>query len=127
MVGYPNQQSPYLLALPAGGLLLKHTIPMRNISVKELMTEFSFVSVIPQVRRNGNQYPFLTFMNGDNVATNIYFSVGAAALITDTTTVTREFLEGHTVTIYPTPDGEERIKLSRKGDSLRLSFADLFG
>jgi hypothetical protein len=66
-------------------------------------------------------------MNADNVATNIYFSVGAAALLTDTTVVTKEFLEGHTVTIYPTPDGEERIKLSRKGDSLRLSFADLWG
>lgn len=128
LFGYPNQQSPYLIALPAGASLSLNTITMsRTISVQQFMSEFSFVSIIPQIRRNANTYAFITFMNADNVATNIYFSVGAAALLTDTTVVNKEFLEGHTVTIYPTPDGEERIKLSRKGDSLRISFADLWG
>jgi hypothetical protein len=90
------------------------------------MSEFSFVSIIPQIRRNANTYAFITFMNGDNIATNIYFSVGAAALLTPETVVNREFLENHIISIYAV-DGEERIKIGRKGGSLRLSVADLWG
>lgn len=93
------------------------------------MTEFAFVSICKDVRENGNSYPFLTFMDADNTATNIYFSVGAAAAVNKGDLVTKELIANHEVTIYVLPDtGEERIKLSRKGGGdLRITFADLFG
>jgi hypothetical protein len=100
---------------------------MRNISVQDFMSEFALVSVNKVLKKNTNGYPFVTFIDGNNIATNVYFSVEAAKLLGETAEVTRELLEGHTISIYPTPDGEERIKLGRKGGSLRLSFADLWG
>jgi hypothetical protein len=102
--------------------------PMRNISVKQFMTEFGFVEICKDVRENKNHYPFLTFMDADNQATNIYFSVGAAANVTKGLLVDKDLISKHQITIY-TMDGEERVKISRIGDgsSNRITFDDLFG
>jgi hypothetical protein len=125
--GYPNQQSPYLIALPSGAFLSLNTITMsRTISVQEFMKELGFVSIIPQIRRNANTYPFITFMSANNVAENIYFSVNAAAALSPDAIVNREFLENHTITMYMVDD-EPRYRLSGKGSSLRLSYDDIFG
>lgn len=100
---------------------------MRNISVKQFMTEFGFVEICKDVRENKNTYPFLTFMDAGNQATNIYFSVGAAANVTKGQLVDKDLISKHQITIY-SMDGEERIKISRIGDGgNRITFADLFG
>ena len=102
---------------------------MRRISVKEFMSEFGFIEICKDVRENQNTYPFLTFMSTGNIATNIYFSVGAAANVTRGQLVDKELISKHEITIYILPDsGEERIKISRiGGGDLRVTFADLFG
>jgi hypothetical protein len=104
---------------------------MRNLTVQQFMSEFALVQVNKLLKRNRNTYPFVTFIDGNNVATNVYFSKEAAKLLgEDVTEVTRELLENHTISIYPIPEtGEEMIRLSRKGSgsSLRLDFCDLWG
>ena len=93
------------------------------------MSEFGFISICNDVRENQNCYPFLTFMDAANTATNIYFSIGAAANVTKGQAVDKELISKHEITIYNLPDtGEERIKLSRiGGEGMRITFDDLFG
>ncbi len=98
------------------------------------MKTFGYSQVIPELRRNTNGYPYLSFIaqvNGANVSENIYFSKGAALLCPegDRVPLTAEFITSFQVTITVNGDGEERVKLSRKGSftSTWLSMTDLFG
>jgi hypothetical protein len=97
------------------------------------MSTFGYSKIIPELRRNTNGYPYLTFIaevNGANVSENIYFSKGAALLCPEGVgSVTAEFITSFQVSITVNGDGEERVKLSRKGSfaSTWLSLTDLFG
>lgn len=135
--GYPNHQSPYFLALPAGGVPAishKTNTTMQSYSLESFMSTFGYSQIIPELRRNENGYPYLTFIahvDGANVSENIYFSKGAAALCPEGNRVplTAEFITSFQVAITVNGDGEERVKLSRKGsfNSTWLSMSDLFG
>ena len=78
----------------------------------------------PTVRCNTNGYPFITFIDGDNSAENVYFSKGAAEGVEEGTPITRELLADLQVSEYINEDGEPRVKLSRKGGN-RLEIAAL--
>jgi hypothetical protein len=98
------------------------------------MNTFGYSLVIPELRRNTNGYPYLSFIakvNGANVSENIYFSKGAAALCPegDRVPLTADFITSFQVSITVNGDGEERVKLSRKGSftSTWLNMTDLFG
>jgi hypothetical protein len=132
--GYPNHQSPYFLALPAGGFLPIHINQtfMQTYSLESFMSTFGYTNIKPVLNRNENGYPFLTFIsqvNGANIAENIYFSKGAALLCPEGVGVslTAEFITSFQVAITVNGDGEERIKLTRKGANNWLSLTDLFG
>ena len=106
---------------------------MQSYSLESFMSTFGYSPIIPELRRNENGYPYLTFIahvNGSNVSENIYFSKGAAALCPEGSgPVTAEFITSFQVVITVNGDGEERVKLSRKGSftSTWLSMSDLFG
>lgn len=92
-------------------------------TVKEYMTTTGYVSVVPFVRVNTNGYPYITFIDKDNVAENIYFSKNAAMKVAANDKIARGFFEPFCIAITKNAAGEERIKIST---SERLSVEDLF-
>ena len=94
-------------------------------TVKEFVTENGFVEIAREVRANSNGYPFVTFINGQNIATNVYFSQNAAGTVEAGQPITRELIADLQIVFVKNADGEDRIKISRKSTS-RLSLEDLF-
>lgn len=96
---------------------------MKVLSIKSFCQEKGFVSLASVVRENTNRYPFVTFINEDNKAENIYFSKNASVHVTAGTPVTAELLKAHQIAYVTNEAGEERIKLV--SNSERVSIADL--
>ena len=70
---------------------------MNRLTLQEFMSEQGFDLVQPFLRRNENDYPFITFIKlnnnkeineGKNIGTNVYFASSVAAEIEDITTGT---------------------------------------
>ena len=80
--------------------------------------------IVPKVRVNSNGYPYVTFINKANVATNIYFTVNASDTVSEGQDL-RDIADDLQIVFVQNADGEDRIKLSRKSTS-RLSVEDLF-
>ena len=128
---------PLFLSVAGRGVPVSSHKPftkMQTYSLENFMTTFGYSRIIPELRRNENGYPFLTFIaevNGANISENIYFSKGAAALCPEgkDVPVSAEFITSFQVSIVVNGDGEERMKLSRKGTFANnwLSLTDLFG
>jgi len=94
------------------------------MAVAEFCKMFKFVELVPKVRMNSNDYPFITFITADNVATNIYFTVNASETVHEGQDL-REIAKDLQIVFVVNADGEQRIKLSRKSTS-RLTIEDLF-
>lgn len=92
--------------------------------IKDFAMARGFVQINPMVRQNTNGYPFLTFINKDNVAENIYFSKTASKSVTVGQVVTNEVAKTLQIGYTKNEAGEERIKLI--SNSQRVDIADLF-
>ena len=86
-----------------------------------------FIETANVIRENGNNYPFVTFMNADNKAENVYFSKNASSLVTAGQMITPEFLKSLQVATTVNAKGEERVKLCFKGESRRINIQEFLG
>ena len=101
------------------------------MSVAEFCKMKHFVELIPKVRVNANEYPFITFITGPssplgaNKAENIYFTVNASENVHEGQDL-REIAHDLQIVVVSYTDGREsRAKISRKSSS-RLTIEDLF-
>lgn len=102
------------------------------MSVAEFCKMKHFVELIPKVRVNSNEYPFITFITGPshptlgaNKAENIYFTVNSSDTVHEGQDL-RDIAHDLQIVLVTYTDGREsRAKLSRKSSS-RLTIEDLF-
>lgn len=102
------------------------------MTVAEFCKMKHFSELVPKVRFNSNEYPFVTFITGPshptlgaNKAENIYFTVNASENLYDGQDL-REIAHDLQIVLVTYSDGREsRAKLSRKSSS-RLTIEDLF-
>jgi hypothetical protein len=97
---------------------------METYSLKSFAADRNIVSFKPDVKINVNGYPFITFIDADNKAINVWFSKGAATNVMagqDFASIAKDY----EIVIYDNDEGEERIKLSRKGGN-RVAIETLF-
>lgn len=91
---------------------------MKVQSIQEFAAEKGFVQFIPTVRANTQGYPFITFIDADNKAENIYFSKAGASTVTVGESVDlRKFQIGETTN----GTGEVRMKLITNSERVSLS------
>ena len=102
--------------------------PLVTASVKDFMQANGFVQVHKEVRENTNGYPYITFINSDNEAENIYFGSSIADNYAAGDAIAKGFFDGLLIAETYTPDGELRIKLisATGGNSQRLGMDDIF-
>jgi hypothetical protein len=96
---------------------------MKVISVREYCKATKVASVATTVRENSNGYPFVTFINGDNEATNVYFSKEGAKHYTLGESIGKGFFDKLQVAYVTNEEGEERIKLITNSE--RISIDDI--
>ena len=94
------------------------------LSVKDFAAKHKFIQMAPAVRVNENGYPFITFIDIDNKAENVYFSKAAAEAVTGGTVIDKALMAKHQIAITKNQAGEERIKLI--SNSGRVNIADMF-
>lgn len=102
------------------------------MTVAEFCKMKHFVELIPKVRVNSNEYPFITFITGPshptlgaNKAENIYFTVNSSDTVHEGQDL-RDIAHDLQIVLVTYTDGREsRAKLSRKSSS-RLTIEDLF-
>jgi hypothetical protein len=95
------------------------------MTVPEFCKMKKFVELIPKVRFNSNEYPFITFLTADNKAENIYFTVNSSDTVHEGQDL-RDIANDLQIVLVTYTDGREsRAKLSRKSSS-RLTIEDLF-
>lgn len=97
---------------------------MEVLSIKQFCTLQGFVELAPSVRTNLNGYPFITFINADNIAENVYFSKALSLVVTKGLAINRELLANYQIGMGVNAKGEPRTKIIGMGD--RISVADLF-
>lgn len=102
--------------------------PMTIASVQDWMQDNGFVSISGGVRENENGYPFLTFMNDDNEAENVYFSVKAADHENAElgTELFKGFFDPFVISEYIREDGVAMTKIALTGGGNRTGIEDLF-
>jgi hypothetical protein len=93
-------------------------------SIKDFAANKGFTQIAPVVRVNENGYPFLTFIDANNVAENIYFSRKAATSVPAGTPVTKDMLVNYQIGYTKNEQGEDRVKLI--SNSERVNLSDLF-
>lgn len=94
-------------------------------TVKEYMAEMGFIQVNAKVAQNVNEYPFVTFIDADNKAENVYFSKNASALVEEGDDIVKGFFDDFCVVDVINADGEKRTKIATKGGN-RIDIDDLF-
>lgn len=104
---------------------MSNTKELVAMPIKDFVANKKFVQIVPVVRVNTNGYPFITFIDKDNVAENVYFSKRASQAVAAGTPVTKEMLAVYQIGITTNEQGEERIKLITNSDRVELS--DLLG
>jgi len=97
---------------------------MQVQTIKDFCKSKGFTQVAPSVRENTNKYPFITFIDKDNKAENIYFSKAGAKQVAVGTPVDKALLTTFQIGYATNEQGEVRIKLI--SNSERLELADLF-
>lgn len=100
--------------------------PIVTHSVQDWMKSNGFNQVHNRVRVNTNGYPFVTFINTNNEAENIYFSIEAAKAVSANSEIKKGFFANLIIAETTNAAGETRIKLARAGSSSRLEADDLF-
>lgn len=95
---------------------------LRTISMQEFAASKGFTQVVPTVRANANGYPYLTFLNENNEAENVYFSKASAESIEPNEDIGPK-LKTFQIGFTKNEAGEERIKII--SNSSRKNLADL--
>ena len=96
------------------------------VSLKEFVEQQGFTQLATnKVRRNMNEYPFLTFIDGNNEATNVYFSKNESVNIADKTELNSEYLRKLQVVTTTNAENEKRFKLTT-GNSERINLSEIF-
>jgi len=98
----------------------KPTTSLKAMSIKDFAKSKGFMQLAPTVRINTNGYPFITFIDSNNVAENIYFSKSAAEQVAEGTPVDKGLLARHQIGITTNAEGEERIKLISNSERVDL-------
>jgi hypothetical protein len=100
---------------------------MKVITIKEFAQENNIVNYVKTVRTNTNGYCYVTFVNETNEATNVYLSRKLGEEISEGDSVV-EMFKTHECAVFEVvnADGETRIKLGSRSESLRGSIEDLF-
>jgi D-serine dehydratase len=98
--------------------LTGNTKKLETFSVKDFTVSQDITQVVKKIRKNANGYPYVTFVDTQNVAQNIYFSKRAAAKLDESAEVDMAFLSQYVIAMATNEEGEERVKLAT-GDSLR--------
>lgn len=101
--------------------------PVTVSTVKEYATNNGFTQIVPTVRANENGYTYLTFINADNKAENVYFSKEAAKLEKTKvgSIVGKGYFDDLTISEYAREsDGAAMTKLGVKGGN-RAELEDL--
>lgn len=91
------------------------------MTIKEYCESKGFKQIVPAVRVNTNGYPFITFIDGNNEAENVYFSKAAANAVNAGTPVTKDMLKIYQIGVTTNAEGEERVKLITNSDRVDLS------
>ena len=91
------------------------------------MLKLGFTQFVKLVRCNSNGYPYITFINDNNEATNVYFSKAASTMVTDGLVITapRDFFSQFCFVEATNAQNELRWKISSKGESNRGSLDEL--
>ena len=97
---------------------------MNTFSVSEFCAANNLVEVAKSVRANSNGYQFITFIDKDNVALNLYLSKSLCEEIPEGTAITKGFFNNKVVVETENAEGETRFKLAHK-DSQRVDLADV--
>jgi hypothetical protein len=100
---------------------------LSTIGVQDFMKSNDFISVVKIVRVSvENKYPYITFMNSKNIATNIYFSRNAGKLVSEGDTIAKGFFNPFAIAETINKDGVSIMKLVAQGESMRITAEDLF-
>lgn len=93
---------------------------LKTLSFKDWAKQNNITSVAPVVRTNENGYPYVTMINANNEATNVYFSRAASQAVDAGTPITKELMKAHQIGITINAEGEERIKLISNSARIEL-------
>lgn len=94
--------------------------PIKAMPIKQFAQEKDFKQIVPTVRANTNNYPYLTFIDSKNVAENVYFSKAGSKLVTEGMPVTKEVLAQFQVAETTNEAGEKRMKLISNSERVEL-------
>ncbi|MGL4977024.1 MAG: hypothetical protein ACRC5G_03330 [Cetobacterium sp.] len=99
-----------------------------RVSVKQFMIDNSLTVVAHQgVRVNSNGYPFVTFVDSQNISENIYFSKSQGVHFSEGDKIEKGFFDNLMVIELKYEDGSIRKKLcSDTVGAIRMSVEDLF-
>ena len=103
--------------------LVQPKTTLKTSTVAELFSNKSIVSIVPTIRENANKYPYVTVINKDNVAENIYFSKEASKLLAQGEPINKGFFGRYQVGYTTNQAGEERVKFI--SNSARVSVEDI--
>lgn len=90
-------------------------------TIKEFCSNKGFVQLGKSVRTNTNGYPFITFIDKDNKAENVYFSKSASQSVGAGQLVTKDLLSTLQVATTQNAEGQVRIKLISNSERLDIS------
>ncbi len=93
---------------------------LKTMSIREFAIGKAITQVSPVVRENVNGYPYITFINKDNVAENIYFSKAGAKAVSSGSVVDKALLQGFQIGLVKNEAGEDRVKLISNSDRIEL-------
>ena len=98
---------------------------METQSIKQFCNSKGFTQLTPSIRMNANGYPFLTFIDANNVAENVYFSKNAAKSVAVGQALSKELLSQWQIASTINADGELRIKIISNSERIDInSFLD---
>lgn len=84
----------------------------KYLSFKQFMALRGFTQVVRVVRENSNNYPYLTFVDANNQAENVYFSKNAATKVAKGLELDSKFFLPFTFIQVENAEKELRWKIS---------------
>lgn len=103
---------------------MKNAEKLVVLTVQDFMKQMSMTSIVPVIRTNINEYPYITFINDKNESENIYFSKDSAKSLEKGMPIVKGFFSNYSIGFTTNANGETRTKLVGQGQ--RLSVEDLF-
>lgn len=97
---------------------------MNTISVNQFVAVNAIVEVSKKVRANSNGYLYVTFIDSDNKAINVYLSKSLCEEHSEDEAIVKGFFKEMLIAEVQNSEGEQRIKLVHK-ESQRLDISDI--